>query len=122
MPPGLRRRHRLAPGAWGLLTVHGGQLRFVMDSDPPLEREVTAGGAPQAIPPEIDHEVQAAGTVRFSIDFYGVTRGEGPGGRGEPEEGGDPACWAGSVCPTCGVVLDGSPHRPPCAPTLGISP
>jgi len=34
-------------------------------------------------------------------------------------EGGDPACWAGLLCPKCGIVLDGSPHRADCrAPGL----
>lgn len=36
---------------------------------------------------------------------------EDPGGA---DDGGDPACWAGLLCPDCGVVLDGGPHRPPC--------
>ncbi|HWE54031.1 MAG TPA: hypothetical protein VG435_00890 [Acidimicrobiales bacterium] len=30
------------------------------------------------------------------------------------DEGGDPACWAGLICPDCGIVLDGSPHRAGC--------
>jgi hypothetical protein len=29
--------------------------------------------------------------------------------------GGEAACFAHLVCPDCGVVLDGSPHRPGCA-------
>ena len=32
----------------------------------------------------------------------------------ESPEGGDPACWAGLLCPECGAVLDGGPHRPGC--------
>jgi Protein of unknown function (DUF3565) len=32
-----------------------------------------------------------------------------------PESGGEAACFAHLVCPDCGVVLDGSPHRPHCA-------
>jgi hypothetical protein len=30
------------------------------------------------------------------------------------EQGGEAACFAKLVCPDCGVVLDGSPHRPGC--------
>ena len=30
------------------------------------------------------------------------------------EAGGEAACFAHHVCPECGVVLDGSPHRPGC--------
>jgi hypothetical protein len=32
-----------------------------------------------------------------------------------PDAGGEAACLAHLVCPDCGVVLDGSPHRPGCA-------
>ena len=31
------------------------------------------------------------------------------------DQGGEPACFAHLVCPDCGVVLDGSPHRPGCS-------
>lgn len=31
------------------------------------------------------------------------------------EAGGEAACYAHLVCPECGVVLDGSPHRQGCA-------
>jgi hypothetical protein len=31
-----------------------------------------------------------------------------------PDSGGEPACFAQSLCPDCGVVLDGGPHRPGC--------
>jgi hypothetical protein len=40
----------------------------------------------------------------------------------EPE-GGEPACLAQALCPDCGAVLDGGPHRPRCAQqasTLGL--
>jgi hypothetical protein len=30
------------------------------------------------------------------------------------EEGGEVPCLAPMVCADCGVVLDGSPHRPDC--------
>jgi hypothetical protein len=29
--------------------------------------------------------------------------------------GGEAACFAHLLCPDCGVVLDGGPHRPGCA-------
>lgn len=32
-----------------------------------------------------------------------------------PAAGGEAACYAHLVCPDCGVVLDGAPHRPGCA-------
>ena len=30
------------------------------------------------------------------------------------DQGGEAACFAHLVCPECGVVLEGSPHRPGC--------
>lgn len=31
-----------------------------------------------------------------------------------PDEGGDPACWAGLVCPDCGSFARDGDHRPDC--------
>ncbi len=37
-----------------------------------------------------------------------------------PEAGGDPACWAGLICPECdGVLGDGDGHRPGCPAARG---
>jgi hypothetical protein len=30
------------------------------------------------------------------------------------DQGGEAACFANVVCPDCGVVMDGGPHRPGC--------
>jgi len=38
-----------------------------------------------------------------------------PAPEAAPEAGGEAACFAHLLCPDCGVVLDGSPHRPGCA-------
>jgi hypothetical protein len=35
------------------------------------------------------------------------------------DEGGEAACFAQMVCPECGVVLDGGPHRPGCEVAAG---
>ena len=31
------------------------------------------------------------------------------------EQGGEAACYTHLLCPDCGAVLDGGPHRPGCA-------
>ena len=46
---------------------------------------------------------------------------DGPDQGGEPDEGGEQACWAGLLCPECGVVLDGGPHRKGCPAVVGPS-
>lgn len=113
LPAGLRRRHRLRPGTWGRLRVHDGRLGFSMAGEPPVEVELAAG-AEQLIPPETDHEVQPIDGVRVSLDLLAVDRHHDASTRSPTDEGGDPACWAGSVCPDCGAMTEGSGHRPGC--------
>ena len=72
LPAGLRRAHRLAPGTWGQIVLHDGHLRFAMATVPSLEVELIGSGATQAIPPDIEHQVEPVGPVRFSIDFLVV--------------------------------------------------
>ena len=116
MPSALRRRHRLAPSSWGVLVVHEGVLGCLVATEPVIDLDVTPGTT-QALPPGVEHAVTPKGAVRFSIQFLAVHRSGDPEGWSEPEEeGGDPACWAGLLCPECGAI--GGPsgyHRPGCA-------
>lgn len=121
LPDGLRRPHRLTSGTWGRIVLREGCLRLTMATVPPLEVELAGDGAVQAIPPDIDHEVLPVGPVRFSVDFLAVERARaqanmerGKSRRAPSGQGGDPACWAGLLCPECGIVLDGSPHHLGC--------
>ena len=111
MPAGLRRGHRVASGTWGRIVVHAGRLRFRADTVPPIDVELTAGST-QPIPPDVEHEVAPLGPVRFAVEFFAVSRD--PAG-GEDGEGGDPACWAGLLCPECGAVTTDGYHRPGCS-------
>jgi tellurite resistance-related uncharacterized protein len=113
LPAGLRRSHRLGSGAWGRIRVLYGRLQFSMASRPPLTTELVAGSE-QAIPPEMDHEVQPLGRVRFALDMLKVDR-SGPNEKRLAEAGGDPACWVGLLCPDCGAVLEEARHRPGCS-------
>ena len=122
MPAGLRRAHRIAPGTWGRIVVGRGRLRFAAATSPAIRVELGEGGT-QAIPPEVDHQVEPLGAVTFVVEFYAIDRGSQPhtgveGRRADPQEpaeqGGDPACWAGLVCPECGAMLDGGAHRAGC--------
>jgi tellurite methyltransferase len=68
LPAGLRRDHRVAERTWGLLRVLSGSARFVMATDPPVER-VLAAGQRQTIPPGVAHAVAVdSGTVE--VDFF----------------------------------------------------
>ncbi len=68
MPAGLRRAHRVATGTWGRLRVEQGEVRFRAQTEPVIDVIVDAD-APQAIPPDVEHEVEPRGPVRFSVEF-----------------------------------------------------
>jgi tellurite resistance-related uncharacterized protein len=117
MPAGLRRPHRIATATWGRLIVHEGRLRFVAAAAPAIEIELGAGVS-QAIPPDVEHEVEPLGAVRFAVEFFAVGRARllhEP--RVATDEGGDPACWARLVCPECGAITDGGVHDAGCPGT-----
>jgi tellurite methyltransferase len=107
MPVGLTRAHRLAAGTWGRIVVYEGRLRFKAQTQPEVDTVLRAGWH-QGIPPEVEHEVQPLGEVRFSIDFLSI-----PSPTFE-ESGGDSACWARLLCPECGAVNDGGSHKDNC--------
>ena len=110
LPDALRRTHRTPRQRWGELRILAGAVGFQLrpdDTEPdPVTRLVA--GAHQAIPPEVAHRVIPLGPARLELELWGPA----------PDEGGDPACWAGLLCPACGAVMDGGPHRPDCS-TIG---
>ncbi|MBO0691424.1 MAG: DUF3565 domain-containing protein [Acidimicrobiaceae bacterium] len=68
IPEGLRHAHRAPTRTWGLLQVAEGSLEFWMDTDPPMQRHLTAGES-QPIPPDVPHQVTVEGPVRLQVDF-----------------------------------------------------
>jgi tellurite resistance-related uncharacterized protein len=104
LPPGLQNRHRLAATTWGQLKVHDGRLSFAATGQ---EEVLLEAGAVRGIPPEYEHEVHPVGSVRCSVEFFEVDRSD--------TNPGDPACWAGLLCPECGAVVDQGWHRPGCS-------
>lgn len=118
MPAGLRRAHRVAAATWGEIVVRAGHLRFRAATFPPIDVQL-GPGATQPIPPEIEHEVEPLGPVRFSVRFLAVHREPAAPEVDEHEDasgaaGGDPACWAGLLCPECGAVISDGYHRAGC--------
>jgi tellurite resistance-related uncharacterized protein len=68
LPPALQSRHRVAERTWGCLHVLEGAVEFTMDSDPPLNVRIEAGGR-QPIPPTILHSLTLAGPVVLEVEF-----------------------------------------------------
>ena len=70
IPPGLLRRHRTAPGIWGLIRVLEGRLLYRL-LDPPGERVLDPAHAPGVAAPGVPHEVAPLdGPVRFLVEFH----------------------------------------------------
>ena len=69
IPAGLLRRHRTAPGTWGLIRVLEGRLLLRMLA-PPAERELDPAHATGLVGPGVPHEVAPLGPVRFLVEFH----------------------------------------------------
>lgn len=116
IPEALRSPHHPAPGRWGALRVHQGTVGFRLWPvvGPPGPMLHLRAGTVQPIPPDVAHQVVPIGPVRLDLQLLGPRRAAAP-----VPEGGDPACWAGLLCPECGAVLDGGPHRANCQMATG---
>lgn len=68
VPAALLGQHRVASETWGLLEVEAGAVRFVADTEPPIDVMVTPARA-QPIPPEVDHHVAPWEGARFHVTF-----------------------------------------------------
>lgn len=68
LPAGLRRDHLVAERTWGQLRVLGGSVRFVMDTDPPVDVQLGVGEH-HAIPPGVAHHLVVEGPVTVVVDF-----------------------------------------------------
>ena len=68
LPAGLRREHRTKVGAWGVIRVLEGRLRYqVLD---PSSEVILEPGRPGLILPEQPHLVEPLGPVRLQVEFY----------------------------------------------------
>jgi tellurite resistance-related uncharacterized protein len=75
LPRGLRHRHQTKAGAWAVITVVEGRLRF-RRLNPPSET-VLDPAAPGVVAPEEPHEVEPLGPVRFFVEFYAAPKTSG---------------------------------------------
>lgn len=68
IPFGLLGEHRLKAGAWGLLEVVSGSIRFVWSDSGGGARELVAP-AKLLVPPEVPHHLERTGPVSLQITF-----------------------------------------------------
>ena len=68
IPAGLRRSHTTKPGVWGRICVLEGCLRYRILT-PELEEHLLTPDRTGIVEPEIPHEVEPVGEVRFYIEF-----------------------------------------------------
>ena len=71
VPAGLLRRHTTKPGVWGCIQVLEGSLRYRI-LEPTLEEHVLTQEQPGVVEPEVPHEVEPLGPVRFFVEFLRV--------------------------------------------------
>jgi tellurite resistance-related uncharacterized protein len=67
-PAALRRRHTTKAGVWGRIRVLEGALLYRILEPAPEEHRLTPG-ADGIVEPEVPHEVEPLGRVRFFVEF-----------------------------------------------------
>ena len=68
LPAGLRREHRTKPGAWGIIRVLDGRLRYrVLD---PVSETILDSQNPGLVLPDQPHFVEPLGQMRMQVEFY----------------------------------------------------
>jgi tellurite resistance-related uncharacterized protein len=68
LPDALRRRHTTKPGVWARIRVIEGTLRYRILA-PQTREHVLTPGRPGIVEPEVPHEVEPIGRVRFYVEF-----------------------------------------------------
>jgi len=68
IPIGLLSRHTLKEGAWGLLSVIAGSIRFHWDDEAGGHRLLKSGDT-MLIPPRVPHHLERRGSVTIEIAF-----------------------------------------------------
>ena len=76
VPAALLNDHSTKDGAWGLIRVEQGQLRYLVTDPrrPSGERLLTPNGEPGVVEPTVLHRVEPIGEVRFHVEFLRPAR------------------------------------------------
>ena len=69
IPASLLRSHRTKAGTWAKIVVLEGRLLYRI-LEPGIEEIELSPERPGIVEPEVAHEIEAAGPVRFRVDFY----------------------------------------------------
>ena len=69
MPSGLKSSHSTKSGVWGRIVVLEGSLVYRILQSPVQELRLDSDH-PGVVEPEVKHEVQPLGKVRFYVQFY----------------------------------------------------
>lgn len=68
VPAGLLRRHTTKAGTWGRICVLSGRLRYRI-LEPEVEVIELDASREGVVEPEVPHEVEPVGGVRFFVEF-----------------------------------------------------
>lgn len=68
VPAGLLRSHTTKAGTWGRIHVVAGRLRYRI-LEPAVEEIDLTPEREGVVEPEVPHEVEPLGTVRFFVEF-----------------------------------------------------
>jgi len=69
IPENLRRYHRTKAGTWAKIVILEGRLRYRILEPDRREFELSPD-RPGVVKPEVPHEVEAVGDVRFYVELY----------------------------------------------------
>jgi len=69
VPAGLLRAHKTKPGVWGKIVVVEGRLTYRIN-EPAVETHELSPALHGVVEPEVLHEVEPKGAVRFYVDFH----------------------------------------------------
>jgi tellurite methyltransferase len=68
VPPALLSAHESKGGAWALIHVLEGKLRYCIET--PASESILEPGQPGVIQPQVPHHVEPIGLVRFYLEFH----------------------------------------------------
>ena len=69
VPAALLRSHTTKPAVWAQIRVVEGELRYRIFGPSP-ESHVLTPNVPGVVEPEVPHEVEPVGRVRFYVEFF----------------------------------------------------